>query len=566
MNINGSAKDQNTYDAIVVGSGISGGMAAKELTEKGLKTLLLERGENIEHIKDYSSAMQDPWQFPHRGHITEEEKVSHQKQIRDYPYSEFNKKFWVNDLECPYTEVKRFDWYRGYHVGGRSLMWGRQSYRWSDLDFEANLKQGIAVDWPVRYKELAPWYDHAEKFAGVSGQNENIPNLPDGIFQKPMEMNAVEKEIKRRVEEHYSAKRRIIIGRTANLTEALNGRNHCQYRNLCSRGCPFGAYFSTQSATLPAAVKTGNLTLRPFSYVTEVIFDEEKNKASGVRIIDTQTNEVKEYYAKLIFLNGSTLGTTGLLLNSVSKRFPNGLGNSSDQVGRNLMDHHFRTGASGEMEGFEDIYYFGRRPNGIYIPRYRNIGNDKRDYIRGFGYQGAASREDWSRGVAELGVGADFKNSLTKPGKWTFGITGFGETLPYNDNRVTLDKTNKDKWGQPIIAIDCSFRENEAKMRKDMMNDAAEMLEASGLKNVNTYDEGSFPGMAIHEMGTARMGHDPKTSVLNGFNQMHEVKNVFITDGSFMTSAACQNPSLTYLAFTARAVDYAVRELKKGGV
>ncbi len=566
MNINGNDKEQRTYDAIVVGSGISGGWAAKELTEKGLKTLLLERGKNIEHIKDYNTAMQDPWEFPHRGHITEEERQSHLVQSRDYPYSEFNKNLWVNDKECPYTEIKRFDWFRGNHVGGRSLMWGRQSYRLSDLDFEANKKDGIAIDWPVRYKDIEAWYSYAEKFAGVSGQNENISNLPDGVFLPPMEMNAVEKEVKKRIEKHYNASRKMIIGRTANLTEAINGRNHCQYRNLCSRGCPFGAYFSTQSSTLPAAVKTGNLTLRPYSYVTEVLLDPKSNKAIGVRLVDSQTNEVREFYAKIIFLNGSTLGTTFVLLNSSSDRFPNGLGNSSDQVGRNLIDHHFRTGAEGEMEGFEDVYYFGRRPNGIYIPRYRNIGNDKRDYLRGFGYQGGGSRGDWSSGIAEMGVGASFKDSLTKPGKWSFGITGFGETLPYSDNRVTLDKTKKDKWGQPVLAIDCSFKDNEAKMRVDMMNDAAEMLEASGLKNVHTYDHGSFPGMAIHEMGTARMGRDPRTSVLNEFNQMHEVKNVFITDGSFMTSSACQNPSLTYMAFTARAANHAVEELKKGNI
>jgi len=565
MNINGDAKIQNTYDAIVVGSGISGGWAAKELTEKGLKTLLLERGENIEHIKDYTTAMMDPWEFPHRGHVTEEEKASHPVQIRDYPYNEFAKKFWVNDRDCPYTEIKRFDWYRGFHVGGKSLMWGRQSYRLSDLDFTANAKDGHGVDWPVRYKEIAPWYDYVEGFAGVSGTKDNIPNLPDGNYQTPMEMNAVEKEVKKRVEAIYQ-ERKIIIGRTANLTEAKEGRNHCQYRNLCARGCPFGAYFSTQSSTLPAAVKTGNLTLRPFSYVTEVIFDPVKNKATGVRIIDSQTKEVREFYAKIIFLNGSTLGTSFVLLNSTSDRFPNGLGNSSDQVGRNLMDHHFRVGASGEMEGFDDVYYFGRRPNGIYIPRFRNIGNDKRDYVRGFGYQGGASRGGWSKGVAELGVGAEFKESLTKPGQWSFGMTAFGETLPYADNRVTLDRTKKDKWGLPVIAIDADFRENEAKMRKDMGNDAAEMLEKAGLKNVHTYDAGSFPGMAIHEMGIARMGKDPKTSVLNGFNQMHEVKNVFITDGSFMTSAGCQNPSLTYMAFTARAADYAVNELKKNNI
>lgn len=563
MNLNTKAVKDNTYDAIVVGSGISGGWAAKELTEKGLKVLLLERGENIEHIKGYKTATLDPWEFKHRGRLTQEQIRTHPVQIRDYPYSEFNESWWVNDLENPYTEVKRFDWYRGYHVGGRSLMWGRQSYRWSDLDFEANAKDGIAVDWPIRYKDLAPWYDYAERFAGISGQKEGLPQLPDGQFMPPMEMNCVEKEFKKRMEAHYKGTRRMTIGRVANITQAHNGRGSCQYRNLCSRGCPFGAYFSTQSATLPAAMATGNLTLRPYSIVNSVIYDKDKGRATGVRVIDAETNETIEFHSKIIFLNASTLGTTFILLNSTSDTFPDGLGNSSGQVGHNLMDHHFRTGASGEMEGFDDMYYFGRRANGIYVPRYRNIGSDKRDYLRGFGYQGGASRSGWQRNVAELAFGADFKEEVTKPGPWKMGLGGFGETLPYYENKVTLDHSKKDKWGQPVLAIDCEFKENEKKMRVDMMNDAAEMLEAAGVKNVKTNDRDCYPGMAIHEMGTARMGHDPKTSVLNKWNQMHDVKNVFITDGACMTSAACQNPSLTYMALTARACDYAVKEMKK---
>ena len=444
-------------------------------------------------------------------------------------------------------------------------MWSRQSYRLSDLDFETNLKDGIAVDWPIRYKDIVPWYSYVEKFVGISGEKLGLPQLPDSEFLPPMEMNCVEKEVRKGIEKNFAG-RTMTISRVANLTKPINGRASCQYRNLCSRGCPYGAYFSTQAATLPAAVATGNLTLRPNSAVSSVIYDEQQGRATGVRVIDTESKAEEEYFANIIFLNASTLGTAQILLNSTSNRFPNGLGNSSVQVGHKLMDHHFRTGAAGEYPGFEDKYYYGRRANGIYIPRYRNIGNDKRDYTRGFGYQGSGSRDGWQRGVAELGIGEDFKEALTKPGSWRMGLTGFGECLPYYENQVTLNKNVTDKFGIPTLIIDAEFKENEMKMRKDMMNDAAEMLEAAGLKNVKPYDNGSYPGLAIHEMGTARMGRDPKTSVLNAFNQMHDVKNVFITDGSFMTSASCVNPSLTYMALTARAADYAVKEIKKKNI
>jgi len=567
-NLNIKATAGNTYDAIVVGSGISGGWAAKELTEKGLKVLLLERGRNIEHVKDYTTAMKDPWEFEHRGKLTEQQKADHPVQKRDYPYQEFNESFWVNDHDCPYTEVKRFDWYRGFHVGGKSLMWGRQSYRMSDLNFEDNLKDGHGVDWPIRHKDLASWYDYVEKFVGISGSVENWPSLPDGQFLPVMEMNCVEKDVKKRIEAKWKDERIMIMGRVANLTVPHGGRGSCQYRNLCSRGCPFGAYFSTQSSTLPAAMATGNLTLRPFSIVNQVIYDKETQKAKGVVVIDAETKETIEYFAKIVFANGSTLGSTFLLLNSTSEEHPNGLGNASGQLGHNLMDHHFRCGAKGKAPGYEDKYTYGRRANGIYIPRYQNMAGDsrKRDYVRGFGYQGSASRGNWHADVAEMGFGADFKDQMTVPGAWTMGLTGFGESLPYFENKVSIDHSKKDKWGQPVLAIDCEFKDNERKMRVDMINDAAEMLEAAGLKDIETYDNGSAPGMAIHEMGTARMGHDPKTSVLNKWNQLHEVKNVFVTDGSCMTSAACQNPSLTYMALTARACDFAVSELKKGNL
>lgn len=566
MNINGKAKAQSTYDAIVIGSGISGGWAAKELTEKGLKVLMLDRGRNVEHVKDYTNAMKHPWEFTHRGKLTQAQREVHPYLTRDYPYTEHNESFWINDKENPYNESKRFDWYRSDIVGGRSIMWGRQTYRLSDLDFEANFKEGVAIDWPIRYKDIAPWYDYVEKFAGISGNNDGLPHLPDGQYLPPMEMYCVEKHVKEGIARKYSGQRHMIIGRTANLTQELHGRGTCQNRDMCNRGCPFGGYFSTQSSTLPAAMATGNLTLRPNSLVDSVIYDEQKGKATGVKVIDTETGDMVEYYASIIFVNASTIGTAYILLNSTSNRFPNGLGNSSEQLGHNLMDHHFRVGAAGNIEGFDDMYYSGRRPNGIYIPRFRNIGNDKRDYLRGFGYEGGASRESWARGTATPGMGAGFKDWLTTPGAWKLGIIGYGECLPYYENKVTLNKNVRNKWGQPTLTFDAEFKENENKMRKDMMNDAAEMLEAAGMKYVTPFDYGSYPGMAVHEMGTARMGRDPKTSVLNAFNQMHDVPNVFVTDGSCMTSSACQNPSLTYMALTARACDYAVKEMKKGNI
>ncbi len=572
MNLNLKAKEQNTYDAIVVGSGISGGYAAKELTEKGLKVIMLERGHDLKHIEGYESATKGPWEFAHRGRITEKQKASHPFLSRDYPYNEYNASYWFNDEDAPYNEVKRFDWFRPDIVGGKSIMWGRQSYRLSDIDFEANAKDGIAIDWPIRYKEMAPWYDKVETFAGISGEKLGLAQLPDGKFLPAMEMNCVEKHVKKGIESNFKG-RNFTMGRVANITKPNEihtalGRASCQYRNLCSRGCPFGAYFSTQSATLPAAMKTGNLTVRPNSIVNSVIYDKEKKKATGVRVIDAKTNETIEFTAKIIFLNASTVGTTFIMLNSTSDRFPNGLGNDSGELGHNLMDHQFRLGASGSAEGlgFDDKYFYGRRANGIYIPRYRNIGQDKRDYLRGFGYQGGGSRQGWQRTIAELGFGKEMKELASQPGDWTMGLGAFGECLPYHDNKVTLNKEKLDKWGQPTLTIDCEFKENEHRMRIDMRTDAAEMLEAAGIKNVKQNDSGSFPGMAIHEMGTARMGKDPKTSVLNPHNQVWGCENVFVTDGAAMTSASCVNPSLTYMALTARAADFAVKELKRQNI
>jgi choline dehydrogenase-like flavoprotein len=563
-NVNGKAKEQNTYDAIVVGSGISGGWAAKELCEKGLKTIVLERGRNVEHLKDYPTTNMAPWELLHRNRLSKKQKEDQHIQVRGF-CNEANSHFYVNDKEHPYVQTKPFDWIRGYHVGGRSLMWGRQCYRWSDLDFEANAKESIGADWPIRYRDIAPWYSYVERFVGISGSKEGLPQLPDGEFLPPMEMNCLEKHIAENIKKNYTD-RRMIIGRVANLSRGWNGRGPCQYRNMCDRGCPFGGYFSSNSATLPVALATGNLTLRPHAIVMEVLYDKDKKKATGVRIIDEQTMKTEEYYAKIIFLNASALGSTYIMLNSKSDAFPNGLGNSSDQLGRNLMDHHYHVGAYGTYEGFKDHYYYGRRPNGIYVPRFRNMDEKtkQKDYLRGFGYQGGAVR---NRVGQEDGIGAELKESLTELGDWTMWIGGWGEHLPYEDNRVTLSKDKKDKWGLPLLEIDCVFKENEKAMRKDMMNSAAEIMEKAGLKNINTFDDPEAnPGLCIHEMGTARMGNDPKTSVLNKWNQVHEAKNVFNTDGACMTSSANQNPSVTYMALTARACDYAVSEMKKGNL
>jgi choline dehydrogenase-like flavoprotein len=564
LNINTRAADQNTYDAIVVGSGISGGWAAKELTEKGLKVLMLERGANHEHVKDYASANKDTWEFEHRKHTTLQQKKDYPVIHRGWAANEGVMDAWVNEKDCPYTEVKPFTWWRTYRMGGRSVLWGRQSYRWSDLDFEANAKDGHGVDWPIRYRDIAPWYDYVEKFAGISGSLEGLAHLPDGQFLPPMDLNIVEKDVAARIKEKF--KRHMIIGRVANLTAPLPGRTQCQYRNRCWEGCPFGGYFSTQSATLPAAKATGNLTVRPFSIVTKINYDPATKKATGVEVLDAETSKTYQYNSKIVFLNASALNSAWILMNSATGTWPQGLGSSSGELGHNIMDHHYNIGASGMVEGYEDKYTYGRRANGFYITRFANIGADKRDFLRGYGYQGGASREGWSREVAELNIGAGFKEALSEPGSWSIGATGFGEILPYHDNKMTLDKTVKDKWGLPVLSMDAEMKENEHKMRKAIIADIVEMLDASGVKNISTYDGGHAMGHGIHEMGTARMGRDPKTSVLNGNNQVWDCKNVFVTDGACMTSSACQNPSLTYMALTARAADFAVNELKKGNI
>ena len=566
-NFNIDAKQEMTYDAIVIGSGISGGWAAKELCEKGLKTLVLERGRIVEHVKDYPTMSLDPWDTELRGSLTPEQKAKHPKGIRSGFIGANNEHFHANDVENPYTEVKPFLWVRAHQMGGRSLLWGKQCYRWSDLDFEANLKDGHGVDWPIRYKDLAPWYTYVEKFAGISGEALGLPQLPDSHFLPPMELNCVEKHVKERIEKEYNG-RNMIIGRVAHLTEPINGRGKCQFRNRCDRGCPYGAYFSSNAVTLPAANATGNLTIRPFSIAQSIIYDEDSGKATGVRIIDSETGESMEYHAKIIFCNASTLSSTQILMNSTSDRFPNGLGNDSGELGHNLMDHTYRVGAMGKVDGFEDQYYKGRRPNGIYIPRYYNLDEQTRTdkFVRGFGFQGSGGRAGWSAGSNQENFGGDFKDGLMKPGPWEFFITGFAECLPNHENKVYLNKDVLDKWGQPTLSIDAEWGENELAMNKQIRIDAKEMLERAGLQEIMDFDNEHEMGYGIHEMGTARMGRDPKTSVLNGNNQVHSAKNVFVTDGACMTSSSCVNPSLTYMALTARAADFAVSELKKNNI
>ena len=559
------------YDAIVIGTGVSGGWAAKELCEKGLKTLVLERGRMIKHNQDYPTANMEDWEFPAGDVITQEIKKNQPKQSRTgYVNTESTKHFFVNDIEHPYNEDKRFDWIRGYHVGGRSLLWARQSYRLTPFDFVANKEDGYGVDWPIRYKDLAPWYDYVENYIGVSGENLNLNQFPNQKLLKPMELNCVEKVLQKSISEKYES-RHMTIGRVAHITEGTKpglGRLSCQFRNRCRRGCPFGAYFSSNSSTLPAAEATGNMTLRPNSIVYEIIYDETKKKATGVKIIDSESKLTYEFKSKIIFMCASTVPTTSILMQSRSSRFPNGLGNDSGELGHNLMDHHFQIGADGVYDGFEDQYYTGRRPNGIYIPRFQNIGGNtkRKDFLRGYGYQGGASRTDWTEYVKEASYGEKLKQAIVKPGKWVMGLNGFGEVLPYHENKMYLNYNKTDNWGLPTVTFDAKLRENELSMRKDMQLQAMEMLDKAGFKDIKPYESSYALGLGIHEMGTARMGRDPKTSVLNSFNQMHSVKNIFVSDGSCMTSSGNVNPSLTYMAITARAVNYAVNELRKNNI
>jgi choline dehydrogenase-like flavoprotein len=571
LRINNKAVAQNTYDAIVIGTGMSGGWAMKELTEKGLKVLALERGRNIEHVKDYDTAIFNRWDVPHRGNLTKAFIQDNPILVRSGVVDEFTAKMFVPDNAHPYLQEKPFDWIRGYQVGGRSLMWGRWTQRWGEADFEANVKEGIGIDWPIRYHDLAPWYSYVEKFAGIAGNKDGLAQVPDGEFLPPFDMTDFEKYVKQKIETNYPG-RNLIISRTANLTKPNEihtslGRGQCQARDLCSRGCPFGAYFSTQSATLPAAVKTGNLTLRTDTVVHSIIYDEAKRRATGVRVIDTHTKKMTEYFAKIIFLNAGSINSNLTLLNSTSNRFPNGLGNDSGVLGHYIMTHNYRVRANGIFDGIQDSYYSGKRPNGVYMPRFRNFGNDKQTgFKRGYALACSSNRQGWRRGSYMEDTGAALKEKLTEPGPWFFFATAMGEMLPYKDNLVWLDKNEKDEWGIPLLHADISWHENEDLMAKDAVEQMQEMFDKAGLKNIQSEDNHQAPGKDIHEMGGCRMGNDPKDSMLNKWNQLHAVPNVFVTDGACMTSSACQNPSLTYMAITARAANFAVSEMKKGNL
>jgi choline dehydrogenase-like flavoprotein len=565
MDLNIASPKKRKFDAIVVGSGISGGWAAKELCEKGLKTLVLERGRPLEHVTDYPTALTPLWEFPHHNRPKHEDvKNDYPIQSVCYAFNEGTKHLWAKDSEHPYQQIKPFEWIKGYHVGGKSLMWARQTYRWADFDFESNLQDGHGCDWPIRYEDIAPWYSYVEKFAGINGNRDGLRQIPDGEFLPPIELTIAEKHLRDAIHKNFPG-RTLVNGRSANLTQSINGRTPCQFRNLCHRGCPFGAYFSSNGVTLPAAAKTKKMTLRPHSIVESVIFDEKKNRAVGVRVIDAITKEVIDFQAKVIFLNAGTLPTTQILLNSTSARFPDGLGNDSGVLGHYLMDHNYRARVSGEYEGHLDHYHKGRRPVGFYVPRFRNFGSDRTSaFLRGYAFGGGVERgAAFQGGTWQDGFGADFKTAMTKPGIWSGGLFGMGECLPHFDNKVALNREKRDQWGLPTLDIDCQWRANEDAMVKDMLATGQEMLEAAGFKNIRANDSHEPPGRGIHEMGTARMGRDPKTSMLNANNQLHAVPNVFVTDGSCMTSGAAQNPSITYMALTARAADFAVKALKK---
>lgn len=553
------------YDALIVGSGVTGGWAAKELTEKGLNVLVLEAGRMIVPEKDYVEHV-PIWEMKYRGWDDRSEREKTQRiQIAAGDCDEFSHQFFVSDLENPYTTApgKPFTWVRGRQVGGKSITWGRQTYRWSDLDFEANAKEGIAIDWPIRYQDIAPWYDYVEDFAGISGQAEGLPQLPDGRFLPPMDLTCVEQDLRDALSKHYDD-RIVTIGRCAVLTRVHKGRAACHYCGECQRGCITQSYFSSLNSTLPAALKTGRLTIRPHSVVHSLIFDSNTRRVTGVRVIDGQTKQALEFRARLLFLCAGCLESTRILLNSKTPETPNGLANSSVELGHNLMDHHMGSGAEGIMPGHADKVPFGNRPNGLYIPRFCNLNTKQKDFLRGYGYQGGSNRDDWTRGSTLAGFGPSFKKTLSAPGPWRIGIGGFGECLPSHQNYVEIDPDKVDAWGIPVLRFNCQYGENELAMSRDIAIQAAEMLAAAGAQNIVLTQTITNPGRAIHEMGTARMGRDAKTSVLNGFNQAHDVKNLFVTDGACMTSSSCVNPSITYMALTARACDYAVSQMKKG--
>jgi choline dehydrogenase-like flavoprotein len=556
-------RTQPEFDAIVVGSGITGGLAAKELTEQGLRTLVLEAGRPVDAQRDAVEHV-PPWEMPFRGLGDRVATQARQPvQRRSVSFDELSRRFWTDDVDNPYTTPtdRPFNWFRARQVGGKSIIWGRQVYRWSDLDFEANLRDGIAVDWPIRYADLAPWYDHVEAFIGVSGQSEGLPQLPDGRFQPPMAMNCVEQHVRDRMRQKFGRDRVLTMGRVANLTLPLDGRAPCHYCGPCQRGCITRSYFSSINASLPAAQRTGRLTLRPYSVVNTIVY--ERGRVTGVRVFDSRTREEHQYHARVVFLCASALESARLLLHSTSPTFPDGLANASGQVGRNVMDHIKGAGASGEIEGWTDKHVVGNRPNGIYVPRFRNVGTKTPDFIRGYGFQGGADRQDWRARLSAPGVGVDFKRHLTALGPWTMSFGGYGECLPREENRCTLDRSTVDAWGVPALHIDASWSPNELALHKDMSVAAVEILEAVGATHIHPSSHPSVMGSANHEMGTARMGRDARTSVLDAHNRAHGVPNLYVTDGSCMASSGWQNPSLTYMALTARACHHAADAMRR---
>jgi choline dehydrogenase-like flavoprotein len=558
--------DSNVFDAIVIGSGISGGWAAKELCEHGLKTLVLERGRDVQHVKDYPTTNANPWQTAHRGDVS---KVEKDNPIvgRCYAFDEATQHFFVKDKDHPYVQEKPFDWIRGYQVGGKSLIWARATQRWSKYDFEGPGRDGFAVEWPITYDDIAPWYSHVEKFAGISGNRDGVDTMPDGEFLPAFEMNCVEKHIQDKIKENYTD-RYVIQGRCAHLTKPnpihlQQGRSQCMARNICYRGCPFGAYFSSNSSTLPWAQRTGKLTLRPDSVVHSIIYDEKKGKATGVRVIDAKTNAATEYFASVIFVNAACLNSNLILLNSTSSRFPNGLGNDNGLLGKYIAFHNYRGNIYADIEGFEDKYYYGRKPTAVMLPNFRNVHKQDTDFLRGYMTHYSAGRTGWQRGFGESGIGEAYKNSLLEPGGWTVFMMIQGETIPKEKNHVRLSKDLKDAWGIPQLVTSVEYDGNDEKILKDFFEQGQAMLEKAGCKNISLNDSKQAPGLDIHEMGGVRMGKDPATSLLNKWNQLHHCKNVFVTDGASMTSTGTQNPSITFMALTARAANYAVQELKK---
>lgn len=567
---NNDTLQNRTFDAIVIGSGMSGGWAAKEFCEKGLKTLVLERGRDVKHLKDYPTTNKYPWEFEHRGQIPADIAKANPVVTRCYAFKEDAMHFFVKDTEHPYVQEKPFDWIRGYQVGGKSIMWARQTQRWSDFDFEGPARDGFAVDWPIRYKDLAPWYSYVEKFAGISGNKDGLPQLPDGEFLPALELTAVEKYFQGVVSKNYKD-RHVIYARCAHLTEPQQihldqGRGQCQKRTLCQRGCPFGGYYNTNSTTIPWAAKTGNMTLRPHAIVHSVLYDDQKGKAVGVRVIDANTKETIDYYARIIFVNAGAFNTNLILLNSTSRRFPNGFGNDNGLLGKYVAFHNYRARVSAQCEEFTDLTIDGRRPTSAYIPRFRNVFKQETDFLRGYaaGFSSGRGTYQQTEGV----VGKQLKENLLHPqyGNWYVGSHMMGETIPKESNYLALDETKKDAWDMPQLKISIDYDDNDEKMVRDYLEQISEMFTRAGFTNIKTSDSKQAPGLDIHEMGGVRMGYDPKTSLLNKWNQLHACKNVFVTDGACMTSTSTQNPSLTYMALTVRAADYAVSELKKGNL